>query len=89
VAKKTEVGKAVLFIQQASGKVNVDEFLEDESGRDPYHRALGLWRSCEDDFPGAIWSIGMNDRARDLMAEANMHAMGFKDYDHAEAQGRS
>ena len=80
-AGKSEVGKAVLFIYHTNGKVNADEFLEVEGKSDPYHRALGLWESCCDDFPGAIHAIGMNDRARDLMTNTRMAEMGFEGYD--------
>ena len=78
---KSEIGKAVLFIHHTNGKVNADEFLEVEGKSDPYHRALGLWESCCDDFPGAIHAIGMNDRARDLMTNTRMAEMGFEGYD--------
>lgn len=84
-----EIGRAVLFIYQANGKVNADEFLEGDSEHDPYHRARALWASVEDDFPGAIHAIGMNQRARDLMANTRMAQMGFPDYDNAETGRQS
>lgn len=73
-----EQGRAVLFImQQEGGRVTADEFFESASTTDPYHRALHLWQSVEDDFPGAAHAIYANERARELKGAAIMAAMGF------------
>lgn len=45
---------------------------EDEGTTSPWHRAVALRDSVVDDFPAYIWSIGLNERARDLMAAENM-----------------
>lgn len=69
---------ATLFVRQANGRVNCDQFEDDgTSDVDPYHRAIGLWESCKDDFPGAVHAIHVNDEARAMMRDARMKAMGF------------
>lgn len=76
-----EIGQATLFIQQANGKLNADTFREDDEtilDLDPYHRAIGLWNSVKDDFPGAIHAIHVNDRGRELMADKRMKDMGLR-----------
>lgn len=73
-----EKGLAVLFIYQEDGTVSADPFYEDDGYEsDPFHRAQAIWESCKDDFPGAIVSIGLNERARTLMGRARMRAWGF------------
>ena len=48
--------------------------------------AENLKRSIVDDLPGALWSIGLNEEARDIMTNTRMREMGFEGYDHAEAK---
>lgn len=80
-----QVGIAVLLSgDPATGKSSMDVFREDDetsSPLDPFHRAQGLRDSCAGDFPDRLWSIAVNDRARDLMRDARMRAMGFTDDD--------
>lgn len=46
---------------------------------DPIAYCKGLRRSCEDDFPGYLWSIASNDRAREIHGERlTAHLLGEK-----------
>jgi hypothetical protein len=76
-------GKAVLFILLPNGKTTTDVFLESESDDDPHYRAEQTLAAVGDDFPGMMHAIAINERARDLMTNRRMAAMGFTDYDHA------
>lgn len=79
---------AVLFMwDPKTEKVTADSYSTPETA-DPVRRCERLKSACEDDFPGAIWSIGMDEDARDIMATTRMREMGFEDYDHAEAKSR-
>jgi len=73
-AEKT--GVAVLHgYDPETGKTSTDEFrerAEDAGQTSPYHRAVALRDSVRDDFPNWIWSIGVNERARSLMADEDM-----------------
>lgn len=79
--ESAEVGIAVLFSgDPETGQSSMDVFREDDDTTlplDPYHRAAALRDSCAEDFPTRLWSIAVNDRARDLMRDARMAAMGF------------
>ena len=79
---------AVLFMwDPKTGNVTADSYSTPEV-EDPVRRCENLKAACEDDFPGAIWSIGLDEEARDIMASTRMREMGFEDYDHAKANGR-
>lgn len=74
-------GVAFLHCNQPDGTQSTDIFREsDDPDRDPIHRAESLRRAVEDDFPGAVFSIGYNDRASNLATVTRMRAMGFADY---------
>lgn len=77
--------KAVLFCYTAEGRVFADEFTPPRFP-DPVRAAENLKRSIVDDLPGALWSIGLNEEARDIMTNTRMREMGFEGYDHAEAK---
>lgn len=77
----TATGLAILHgYDPVNGKTTSDPFeerSEDVGKTSPYHRAAALRDSVSGDFPGWVWSIGLNDRARDLMASENMRRMGL------------
>ncbi|WNM67712.1 hypothetical protein SEA_LITTLEFORTUNE_9 [Microbacterium phage LittleFortune] len=82
------MARAVLFMwNPATGQTTTDVY-ETPTVEDPVRRAENIRRSCEDDFPGAVWAIGMDDEARDIMTSTRMREMGFEGYDHAAANGR-
>ncbi|AXH70122.1 hypothetical protein HOT74_gp09 [Microbacterium phage KaiHaiDragon] len=82
------MARAVLFMfNPATGRTSTDVW-ETPEVADPVRRAENVRRSCESDFPGAVWAIGMDEEARDIMATTRMREMGFEDYDHAAANGR-
>jgi hypothetical protein len=83
-----ELGIAVLFTYTAEGKSFTDAYSEADYA-DPQLQAERMRSAVGDDFPGAIFSIGMNERARDIMTNRRMADMGFENYDHAAANGRS
>lgn len=70
-----------------SGAREVDVF-EGKDHPDPQLAAERMRAAVGDDFPNAVWAIGVNEPARDIMTNRRMREMGFEDYDHAEAQGR-
>lgn len=78
---KTKTGLAVLHsYDPKTGETSADPFeerSEDAGKTSPYHRAVALRDSIAGDFPGRIWSIGMDDRARELMAAENMRRWGL------------
>lgn len=77
----TTEGVAVLFALLPNGISHADVFKESEDpDRDPWDRADRMRAAYGDDFPGAIYSIGGNDRARDLAAARRMNQMGFDGY---------
>lgn len=77
---------AVLFMHDPkTGQTTTDVYATPDV-ENPVLRAENIKRSCEDDFPGAIWSIGMDDEARDIMAAHRMQQMGFTDYTVEEAR---
>lgn len=81
-------GRAVLFMWREGRTTTVDVFDEDDSHPDsPWHRAAALRDSCEDDFPNAIFAIGMNDQARDLMQAENMRRCGLKEGNDDDTEG--
>ena len=68
--------RAVLFTYTADGQNFATPFEGCEGpGRDPFHRAQALKESLEADWPGAIWSIGIDEEAREAMADTRMVAM--------------
>lgn len=74
----TEEGKAVLFILLPDGRTTTDVFLESESDLyDPEDQCERTLASVGDDFPGMMYAIAMNDRARELMKNRRMREMGF------------
>lgn len=77
-----EKAKAVLFTYTAKGKTFTDAF-EAPKYEDPQLMCEQMREAVGDDFPGAIFSIGMNKAARDIMATRRMRQMGFKDYEHS------
>lgn len=86
----TQVGKAVLFtLDVETGKTYTDVFTEADEhytgNLDPFHRAEALRNTTANDFPGAIQSIGCNERARVLMTVTRMRRMGFDDYTEVDA----
>lgn len=83
----TERGKAVLFTLTADGSVHADVYLEGDSADDPELCAQRMRSAVGDDMPDAIFSIGMNDRARFLMTQRRMQDMGFQDYDEKSYEG--
>jgi hypothetical protein len=75
---------AVLFMYNPkNGKTSTDVF-ETPTHPDPVRSAENLREACRDDFPGAIWSLGMDEEARIIMTNTRMREMGFADYDHAK-----
>lgn len=72
-------GIAILFSAEPDGEHSCDTFRESDSEHDPVLRAEALRASCEDDFPGRLWGIAMNGRARELMADRRMRQWGFTD----------
>ena len=80
-------GVAVLFSgDPRTGVCSMDVFKESDEhtttwddGRpvDPYHRAAALRDSVKDDFPDRVFTIHVNERARDLMANERMRWMGL------------
>ncbi len=74
-----EQGIAVLFRcdPEKRGDVTYDVFREGEHDLDPVRYAELLRDSCEADFPGSIWSIGMNERARELMRDRRLAEWGM------------
>ena len=81
------MARAVLFMwNPRNGKTLTDVFSTPEHA-DPVAMAHALRDSCRDDFPGALWGVGADEEAIDIMATNRMRAMGFEDYDHATAQG--
>lgn len=81
------LGIAVLFTYTADGKTFTDAYSEADYP-DPQLQCERMRAAVGDDFPDAIFSIGMNDRARDLMTNRRMADMGFTGYDHATANNR-
>jgi hypothetical protein len=79
-----EKGLAVLFIYQPDGTHTADPFHEDGEfavNQDPFHRAQSLWYSVKDDFPGALGTVAVNERARELMSRTRMLNWGFTEED--------
>ena len=77
---------AFLHCNMPDGTQSTDIFREsDNNERDPFHRASRLRDAVRDDFPGAVFSIGVNKRANDLATVTRMRAMGFEDYTLADA----
>lgn len=75
-------GIAVLHgFDPESGQVTTDAFYEADSPRSPWHRAAAMRESVRNDFPGWIWSIGMNERAHALMTTENMRQIGIGEED--------
>lgn len=70
--------KAVLFTQTADGQTFADEFTTDAGYEDPHLQCERTRAAVEGDFPGAIFAIGMNFEARNIMAARRMRAMGLE-----------
>jgi len=82
------MARAVLFMYNPeTGKTTSDVFTTPEYP-DPVRQAEALKASCVDDFPGALWGLGLDEEARDIMTNTRMREMGFEDYDHAEMSNR-
>lgn len=79
---------AVLFMWDPKTQKTTSDVFTTPEYPDPVRQAELLKSACEDDFPGAIWSIGLDEEARDIMTNTRMREMGFEDYDHAKANGR-
>lgn len=78
-----ELGRAALFTLLADGRHYVDIFTEGELPDDPERcaeRALAAAATVE---PDAMFSIAVNERARDLMMGRRMRALGFSDLDYS------
>lgn len=71
--------KAVLFTHTADGRTFADAYAAEDGYEDPQLQCERTRAAVGDDFPGAIFSIGMNDEAREIMARRRMKAMGFSD----------
>ena len=69
-------GLAVLFgYDPSTGRTTADPFPEspsDDGPTSPWHRAAALRESVAGDYPGWLWTIGMNERARLLKGAENM-----------------
>ena len=78
-----ELGRAALFTLLADGRNYVDIFTEGELPEDPElcaERALAAAATVE---PDAMFSIAVNERARDLMMGRRMRALGCSDLDYS------
>lgn len=75
------MARAVLFMWDPTMNKTTTDVFETPEYADPFHTAQGLKESCEGDFPNAIWSIGIDEEAREIMKNARMRAMGFGDDD--------
>lgn len=53
----------------------------DASHGDPILKAEALRASCEDDFPGAIWSIGSDEEALKVTANRRMKELLGEDWE--------
>lgn len=54
---------AVLTHNPRTGETNYTAYRSDEGHENPKRNAIALRESCEDDFPGWIWTLACNDRA--------------------------
>ncbi len=68
--------KAVLFTYTASGKTFTDAY-EAPEYPDPQLMCERTRAAVGDDFPDAIFSIGMNEEARKIMSDRRMKEMGL------------
>lgn len=59
------------------GDVNYDVFRQSESTYDPVRVAEMLRDSCSSDFPGSLWGIAVNERARELMSARRLRDWGM------------
>lgn len=73
--------KAVLFTHTSDGQLFADAY-EAPEYEDPQLMCERMQNAVGDDFPDAIFSIGMNEEARRIMTNRRMREMGFEDYDH-------
>lgn len=86
---------AILTVATPDGQVFTDIFTESDGVEvrdaltnevvDPYRRAIALRDSVLPDFPGALASIALTERARNMATAARMRAMGWADYTHEDA----
>ena len=71
--------KAVLFVHTSEGKLFAEVYTTDDGFEDPQLQCEAMKASVQDDFPDAIFSIGLNEEARQIMTRRRMRAMGFSD----------
>lgn len=66
---------AALAHNPRTGETTHTTYRSDEGHHDPVQRARALRDSCEDDFPGWIWSLAANERALTISAERRTAAL--------------
>ena len=49
----------------------------DHPHENPMLAAKALKKSCQDDFPGSLWAITGNERAKEIMVDARLAALGI------------
>lgn len=64
---------AVLFAYIPSTGENFANVFDE--GPDPVAKAWGLKAGIEDDWPGAIWSVGADEEAKRAHGDASMTAL--------------
>ena len=83
-----EQAVAVLFTYTTDGQTFTDAYREEDGIPDPQLMCERMQAAVGDDFPGALFAVALNERARDIMTNRRMREMGFSDYDHAAINGR-
>jgi hypothetical protein len=73
----SDTAKAVLFTRTADGQTFTDEFTTDAGYEDPHLQCERTRAAVGEDFPDAIFAIGMNFAARQIMADRRMREMGL------------
>lgn len=79
--------KAALFTLTADGETFTDEFSSDAGYEDPQLQCERTRAAVGEDFPDAIFAIGMNDEARNIMVDRRMREMGLGSQAPAPASG--
>lgn len=75
-----EPAKAVLFTYTEDGQTFTDAYCEADGIPDPQLLCEHVQAAVEEDFPGALFAVALNERAREIMKNRRMREMGFPEY---------